>query len=883
MSIEFDTAFQAITGFVPLRWQRRLYHRMFHGDIPQVCCLPTGLGKTAIVPIWLLALTGQAAQARVTLPRRLVYIIHRRTTVDQVTSLSERIRERLLNPPSDAAERVAAILRTLVSTGDPAVPLAVSTLRGALADNREWTADPSRAAIIVGTVDMAGSRLLFSGYGDGPRLRPVHAGLLGHDSLVVLDGGYLTPAFTCTLRAIEEAQRRTAGTGSRPMHVVELTAIPRPEHRRSQRVFRLEPEDLEDQFVRTRLQAPKTLTIHKTDAQRLTAKVASIAGDLKKEGGRVLVFLNTPEHAENVAQLLKNRHRIPPQRIEVLTGTLRGWERENHLRESPVLKAFLEPGARPDSTVYLVCTSAGEASTDFHGDHVVTDATALDSLIHRAGRCNREGRRDGTPQIHLVATADAGGKKPTPVSEAARRTTEILRDLTREGGDFSPGRVTQLVESLDDRTLQECCFPAPDTPAFQDTTAELLSLTGLPGDIPGQHETHDLLHGLEHEPPETSVCWRAEVTALARQDTTQEELARWFEHCRILPHETLRDRTGRVRKKLLALLRNHRDFPIVILNPGGRPVPVHRDGMTRWPKLSDIDTVKLEHHTVVLPPEAGGLDEHGALDPACPAPARDVAEDPPGPNTGGPATRTRWVVTRDPDGEETWTPLQARPGDGTDRQRPKGREVCRVQLPGNGDDPEHARFLVLLESQPSPKSRGRQSLSDHTRAVVENCRRISGALQLPEPLALALENAAAWHDAGKAHRIWQRYARADTAREDELPLARSDSYLQPENLLGYRHELGSLIRAARELHGLPDDVRDLCLHIVASHHGRARPHFDEKAHRMAGCRDADCACAEAARRFVRLQRALGPWQLAWLEALFRCADAAAAGRQEEDA
>src|SRR5262249_21972179 len=44
---------------------------------------------------------------------------------------------------------------------------AVGTLRGQFADNREWSADPARPAVNVGTVDMIGSRLLFSGYGIG--------------------------------------------------------------------------------------------------------------------------------------------------------------------------------------------------------------------------------------------------------------------------------------------------------------------------------------------------------------------------------------------------------------------------------------------------------------------------------------------------------------------------------------------------------------------------------------------------------------------------------------------------------------------------------------------------------------------------------------------
>ena len=45
--------------------------------------------------------------------------------------------------------------------------IGVSTLRGQFADNAEWRNDPARPAIITGTVDMVGSRLLFSGLAAG--------------------------------------------------------------------------------------------------------------------------------------------------------------------------------------------------------------------------------------------------------------------------------------------------------------------------------------------------------------------------------------------------------------------------------------------------------------------------------------------------------------------------------------------------------------------------------------------------------------------------------------------------------------------------------------------------------------------------------------------
>src|SRR5204863_6752119 len=86
--------------------------------------------------------------------------------------------------------------------------LAISTLRGKFADNREWSADPSRPAVICGTVDMIGSRLLFSGYGVGFKGKPLHAGFLAQDVLMVHDEAHLEPAFQDLLIAIQKEHER---------------------------------------------------------------------------------------------------------------------------------------------------------------------------------------------------------------------------------------------------------------------------------------------------------------------------------------------------------------------------------------------------------------------------------------------------------------------------------------------------------------------------------------------------------------------------------------------------------------------------------------------------------------------------------------------------
>src|SRR5437899_3708604 len=55
--IDFDETFKALTGNPPFPWQVALYENWFaKGSFPQSCNLPTGLGKTSVIAIWLIAL-----------------------------------------------------------------------------------------------------------------------------------------------------------------------------------------------------------------------------------------------------------------------------------------------------------------------------------------------------------------------------------------------------------------------------------------------------------------------------------------------------------------------------------------------------------------------------------------------------------------------------------------------------------------------------------------------------------------------------------------------------------------------------------------------------------------------------------------------------------
>ena len=200
--------FHALTGDDPYPWQRRLYREFVGGQVPVALTIPTGLGKTVCV---LLALLARLSNPD--LPRRVVYIVDRRAIVDQTAAVIRGWIDRI-----GALPELAGAFDGCAAFPCPR-PVGLGVLRGGLADDGEWRVDPARSTVIMGTVDMVGSRLLFSGYGAGRSRRAMDAGLVGHDALIVLDEAHLAPAMEELLRALA---RLHAGA---ELHVMTLSAL----------------------------------------------------------------------------------------------------------------------------------------------------------------------------------------------------------------------------------------------------------------------------------------------------------------------------------------------------------------------------------------------------------------------------------------------------------------------------------------------------------------------------------------------------------------------------------------------------------------------------------------------------------------------------------
>jgi CRISPR-associated endonuclease/helicase Cas3 len=908
MMPDFDQAFESLTGFAPMKWQRRLFKRFVEAGLPgkpglpTECDLPTGLGKTSVVVIWLLALAHQGASGNVRLPRRLVYIVNRRTVVDHVTTTIERLRDRLMAPEApewhvhaDTLKAVGRALDCLGAFGGGL--LGVSTLRGELADNEEWKADPARPAIVVGTIDMIGSKLLFSGYGDGRYGRAHHAGLIGYDTLIVHDEAHLTPAFSDLLRAVAQEQATEAKRSGhpaatvRPVRVMELSATRRETDGKP---FTLEPEDEHDSIVQERITATKRLYLRELPRENRVAgwphqEIVRRAMDHSGSACKVLVYVRTPDDVKKVASALRDA--LEPNgdgRVALLTGTMRGYERDTLVKDNPVFRAMLESDASVEQTIYLVSTSAGEVGIDLDADHMVCDLTTLDALIQRLGRVNRRGGKGREARVDVVASIDRK-ENPSDLDRAMDATLSLLRRWLDEAGvednagvkwvDVGPGSLRKLLEATSPDEVQKAFSPRPPTLPLTDILLDNWSLTSI-DEMPGRPEVAPFLHGLTTDPPETFVAWRHEVALLDVADVDQEALRAWFGACRIEARERLRDRTDRVKKVL-------KDLDVELTKQDAthdvRVVLLDERGNASWFHLSKLSDANLAYRTVVLPVEAGGLGAEGLLDPkAEPSPNLDVAEVEPSDRR-----RERLIHRSGPEGE-TFERLTS--GEVAHAPPSDLREKLRVPLrqpeedDGSGESVDLVLFVSPLQSaveNPETAS-ATQTLDEHTSTIVEHMKRIVDRLGLDDAIRQALIAAAQWHDKGKDRPVWQRYAWNEGGT---TALAKSPRYRHPHVLSGYRHEFGSLLDAMsdKELSKLPG--RDLALHLIAAHHGWARPHFEPRSFDSSSLTsDNDQAFSEVARRFGQLQHEYGRWGLAWLESLLRCADIAAsqqaAGKQQ---
>lgn len=944
--MDFEGEFQKLGGFEPMRWQSRLYNEYFvECALPSAVSVPTGLGKTAVMAIWMIALAQQMKSRQASLPRRLAYVVDRRAVVDQATKFAEDLRKNLAEKPE------ARELRDALGLADSSLP--ISTLRGQFVDNREWLEDPAKPAIIIGTVDMIGSRLLFEGYGVSRKMRPYHAGLLGADALVLLDEAHLVPPFEALLAEIADDTTRDAKDKRYESKQEALNALV-PKFRLlplsatwrrptampfvlQESDFR-EGDEIVDKVANGRLNAKKHVTLQGLGDKKLDEALADQAWALAQDGKngtrpvRVIVYSNSRDVAEKVEIALKDKialdakakKTVAQDRIELFVGARRVRERIEAEQRLRTLDFLPGNGAEQTQPSFLVATSAGEVGVDLDADHMVCDLVAWERMVQRFGRVNRRGGKDkdGEDRQAEIIVIDEGEPKPKKseqptadektrirIYRGAKQLLEKLHgdEAIETGINVNPESLRQLNEcAAKDETLAkliaDASTPAPLRPALNRALVDAWSMTSLP-EHTGRPEVARWLRGWVDEKPQTAVAWRKYLPVrMGIEDhgklTKKEvkEIEDFFEAAPLHASEMLETESWRVFKWLKERADRLNKIPddkktlkagdvvAMLLKMDGNLLRSLTMGDLLGDSKDRNDKKRLEDiehgimgQTLVMDARFGGLGDGLLKDDANDAlPTTDDGSEWLQPIDGKPVVRFR-VLERNEESDEA-----------TDSD---WRENLRFDLKRNADG-EAARWLSVQKwrdtsNNENDRAEGRpQSLIEHQSWAAEKAKDIGQRLGLPDDYVCALSIAARLHDEGKRAQRWQRAFRAERDAKSfniKGPLAKTRGPINQQVLGGYRHEFGSLPHAKddAEFQKLTQDMQDLVLHLIAAHHGFARPLIATD-----GCEDAppsaleDCA-REVALRFARLQKRWGPWGLAWWESLLRAADVQASKANDE--
>ena len=532
---DFAVFFRAVHGYSPFPWQQHLVDLLAEGDQwPDVLDLPTGSGKTAALDaaVFHMALRFECP-ARTAL--RIALVVDRRLVVDDAYERATRI-ERVLGTPTCVAEaerevvvEVACRLQRLAGDGEP--PLVASRLRGGAPLEFDWARTPTQPTILCSTVDQVGSRLLYRGYGVSDRMKPVHAGLFGQHSLILLDEAHLSEPFRQTLHAVQEIGRADVRTV-----LLSATAGVSPK-----RPFGLTPGDYANPDLKRRLDAPKPArlsVVHGGPGDAFVKAARDSAQQLRRSGvsapavglvvnrvGLAREIFEKLEALENEtgsdAVLLIGRSRdVGRDRIVQKLNPFRTGKSRESSASAPAgegrddCRPSLPDEASGDSRagpLFVVATQCLEVGVDLDLDGLVTQAASLDALRQRFGRLNRAGRPVSAIGVILALAEDVAKNADDAVyGDRIAKTWEMLQAIARDDEvDFG---ISALERDLREVHADVTTLAAPraSAPVLMPAYADLWSQTSPPPSA--DPDVGLFLHGLDRTSAGASLIWRSDIT-----------------------------------------------------------------------------------------------------------------------------------------------------------------------------------------------------------------------------------------------------------------------------------------------------------------------------------------------------------------------------------
>ncbi|MGQ0752299.1 MAG: type I-G CRISPR-associated helicase/endonuclease Cas3g [Betaproteobacteria bacterium] len=502
----------------PFAWQTDLLAKVVADRRwPSVIDLPTGAGKTSCIDIALFALALGTSDEIPWCPRRIAMVVDRRVVVDQAARRGQRIAQALLHASPGSV--CAAVAERLAGLSTEGTPLRVAVLRGGIPRDAGWARTPDQPLVIASTVDQLGSRLLFRGYGVSWSMRPVHAGLIGNDTLILLDEVHLSRPFAQTLQVITTL--RNHGQAAVGLHIVALSATPGAT---KEKPFRLPDVDRKKGAIAQRISAKKPARLVECDGRDALVQLAAkeAASLLKKPGSEphrtVAVVVNRVDTAHRIARELRlNTDLAKSIDVVLLTGRMRPLDRDDRVRELE-LRVAADTGRRAKDTVsrpvIVVATQCIEAGADFDFDALVTEHASLDALRQRFGRVDRLGEYERAEALVIaVREPNDTGKMEVPKNDPiyGESLAVCWKALLKwRGKKVTLGfGIVEIEAKLNGQSAEPLLAPKSRAPALFPDYLKLWAQTAPPPYV--EPNVPLFLHGPQAGPADVQVVWRQDL------------------------------------------------------------------------------------------------------------------------------------------------------------------------------------------------------------------------------------------------------------------------------------------------------------------------------------------------------------------------------------
>jgi CRISPR-associated endonuclease/helicase Cas3 len=548
---DFVTFFEEVWDRKPYRWQQELLRQVAEsetGKWPDVIDMPTGSGKTSILDVGLfaLALDAQRPPEARRMPRRIVLVVDRRVVVDQAGFRGQILFDKIVAAEGPIAQAVRHLLRSLSADGDSDdgdsrthPPFNVGVLRGGIVRDESWAERPDRPALLTSTVDQVGSRLLFQGYGLSRSARPIHAGLLGVDTLIVLDEVQVAIPFAETLETLYSFDRSRNGVPSR-WQVVEMSATARAREGDhtvfpsvDQRADLLSDTEIVRRTAASKLITllpPVTVPANQLKANEVFSKAVAneILGLLSNSCSTVAAIVNRVDTARRVANQLDQTARSQGHigSVKLITGRMRPLDRDKAIDEGTRARLCDRiDRTEGDQPLIIVSTQTLEAGADYDFDAIVTECASADSLVQRFGRLDRSGKvsaNHGHSFGRILVRSTSLTEMDDPVYQQAIGTTWNWINQNSINGQIDFG-ISAFPPRPTWPTGDESVTVNPDVaPLLFPEHLDLWHQTNpAPALLP---DAAQWLHGIRPVRPEVQVVWRADLEGLLNQQTSGEGL-----------------------------------------------------------------------------------------------------------------------------------------------------------------------------------------------------------------------------------------------------------------------------------------------------------------------------------------------------------------------